>query len=118
MWYPGDEIADLEGHANVLDQLAKRRVPWDGNPVPFSDNNVIHAPVGSFEFNPFGLHDMHGNLSEWCSNLYWDPSRLRVCRGGSFRRSARLARSALRINCAPSIQSNFQGCRTARALHR
>ena len=68
--------------------------------------------VGTKNPNPFGLHDMHGNLWEWCSDWYetgyygsspgsdpQGPSRgsLRVVRGGSWRNEAAFCRSAARV---------------------
>ncbi|MEM7776352.1 MAG: SUMF1/EgtB/PvdO family nonheme iron enzyme [Pseudomonadota bacterium] len=89
--------------------------------------------VGSFPANLFGLHDMHGNVWEWCEDTWADdyqgaPSDgsprtnsdtfvFRVMRGGSWYLTPQLLRSANRHRYSPDFVSNSFGFRLARTLN-
>ena len=89
------------------------------------------APVGSFPANAFGVHDMHGNVSEWVEDC-WNESYLgapsrggawrsgdcenRVLRGGSWGYYPRFLRSANRNWDATGNRKYFIGFRVARTL--
>jgi formylglycine-generating enzyme required for sulfatase activity len=83
--------------------------------------------VGIFVPNPWGLYDMHGNVDEWCWDLYGkylsgiqtDPvgassGSVRVNRGGSWSNSAGCLRSACRKYNNPFNLSYYMGFRLAR----
>ena len=73
--------------------------------------------AGKAAANKFGLHDMHGNVAEWCSDWYRPDAYksgssenptgptdgyLRVVRGGSFRDPASGTRAAVRDGRRPT----------------
>jgi formylglycine-generating enzyme required for sulfatase activity len=61
--------------------------------------------------NAWGMHDMHGNMWEWCWDLYGTEGSLRVDRGGGWDTRAADCRSALRGR--PEFRSHDLGFRLA-----
>jgi formylglycine-generating enzyme required for sulfatase activity len=86
--------------------------------------------VGSFLPNAFGLHDVHGNVSEWCRDsygLYTDtPSdgspfekkneEIRIYRGGGWSSGAVACRSAVRFKLSAVVRHGTVGLRPACSL--
>ncbi len=92
---------------------------------------VQTAPVGSFAANPFGLHEMHGNVWEWVEDCWNDsysgaPANgdawlsgdcsQRILRGGSYDDFPYDLRSAIRVGNAAGDRSSSLGFRVARTL--
>ncbi len=126
----GNDISDLAEIANIADQSTKRIPGITQNDffAPFDDGYPFTAPVGSLAANAFGLHDMIGNVSEWCEDTYdaklygrrsgmtsdpWQSSgsEYRVLRGGSWYYFPSFARSADRSSFTPGSRLGSTGFR-------
>jgi formylglycine-generating enzyme required for sulfatase activity len=130
-WSFASTEAALRRHANVLDPtpesprvvVHRRADKW----LVDSDGFDTPSPVGMFAPNAFGLHDMHGNVSEWCADALtdYDPKgeatsavsdRYRVVRGGSFQSDVQATRSARRREAARAASQRDFGVRLARSV--
>lgn len=131
IFWTGATVETLQGAENVIDRSWDDNYGYRGNKDEFpsmtliEDGWIAHAPVGSFRPNPFGLHDMVGNVSEWCL----DPSReypnglsgpdgngqseatARVFRGGSWSVKAAWGTSHFRRSEQPTSRVNRRGAR-------
>jgi formylglycine-generating enzyme required for sulfatase activity len=100
-----------------------KRLSGKGKKRVFSGKTT---PVGSFPANAWGLHDMHGNVWEWCADWYGpypnesltDPQgarkgEKRVIRGGSYGNLPEHCRSAYRGDYAPGLREGYRGLRAA-----
>jgi formylglycine-generating enzyme required for sulfatase activity len=117
------------------DVLTPRQANYDGSADgtgPSDENRQMTMPVGSFAANGFGLHDMHGNVSEWVEDCWQDDYTARhptdgsawlegncdgrVVRGGSWEDSQVELRSAARTGGDRTDRFYTDGLRIARSL--
>ncbi|HWA26801.1 MAG TPA: formylglycine-generating enzyme family protein [Lacunisphaera sp.] len=127
--YPwGDKPDDGKGWANCsdLDTTALFTLFPGFN---WRDGFQYTAPVASFRANAWGLHDMIGNVLQWCGDWYGDypvgavkdptgPSegKERILRGGAFIYGPRHCRSAFRGRNLPDFQNFYVGFRVVREI--
>ena len=139
-YYWGDDPRQGCRYENGFDVTSQRTLkprPADFATQAFNcDDGFVHtAPVGSFAANPFGLHDMLGNVAEWVEDCWhsnysgaptdaaaWtsggDCGR-RVIRGGSWDGAPRSLRVAVRREDSVAFgrdRHSVMGFRLARSL--
>ena len=72
--------------------------PLDSVAWHFGNSNHTTHPVGRKSPNPWGFHDMLGNVWEMCLDWFWKKHEHHTCRGGSYFNTQLGCRAAARIN--------------------
>ncbi|MEZ6014753.1 MAG: bifunctional serine/threonine-protein kinase/formylglycine-generating enzyme family protein [Planctomycetota bacterium] len=113
-WWTGSDPESLRGAAHINFDSVDRTQLWT-------------MPIGALRANPFGLHDVHGNLREWCQDRGDEDviprprdglregsgTAFGIVRGGGFGVSAYYARSGYRGNGTPEVRRFGFGQRPA-----
>ncbi len=128
-WGDGEEKACQ--YANVFNPSTKKAFGWSWDSFSCKDGYKVTALVGKFRANPFGLHDILGNVWEWTCSEYessYDDKdgkekkcansggggSIRVSRGGSWFNFPAIVRSANRNGYEPGVRSGALGFRLLR----
>ena len=130
--YWGESESGQCRYANGGDKATKRRdSDWKWAIASCDDGHARTAPVGRYEENGYGLHDVLGNVWEWVEDC-WNGSYAgapsdgsawgsgdcdqRVLRGGSWLNGPRILRSANRFRNTTGLRDINLGFRVARTL--
>ena len=123
--------------SRLLGRLSARSWPVYPRQYTYADgkkgeNREVTVTVGSLPANAWGLHEMHGNVAEWCSDWYADydgntetdptgpedkpKTQQHVVRGGAWRSYPGACRSACRLRARERSRKNHIGFRAVCAI--
>jgi formylglycine-generating enzyme required for sulfatase activity len=118
--------------------ITPKQANYDGSSGPYKGGGTKGeyrqrtVPVDSFEANPWGLFNVHGNVWEWTEDCWNDSNQGnpgngsarttgdcggRVIRGGSWLQNPQSLRSANRSRGSADYRGSGQGFRLARTLN-
>ncbi|MEQ8763657.1 MAG: protein kinase [Planctomycetota bacterium] len=136
-WWTGEQSFDLQDVANLADESAANENPLLRRQYErWNDGHFIHSTVGEFRANPFGLHDVYGNVAEICRDRVdqvgvssplrvpgdgesiLDDASKRIMRGGNHASVSGSARSAFRLPVYADFRAQGMGVRPSRSLDR
>lgn len=125
----GDELPTRRV-GNLADETFKKSGFYDSPSFHYfrgyDDGYVTASPVDAFPPNEYGLHDLAGNVLEWCEDWFAadyyqnSPSenphgplrgRFRVLRGGAFDTTPTMTRISRRLSNLPDVRHDEKGFR-------
>jgi formylglycine-generating enzyme required for sulfatase activity len=132
-WPTGNKVRSLQDHANVADRFLAQNFPHMSGDCEreIHDGHAVHAPVGSYRPNQFGLHDLPGNVWEWYRDNYEEetyargkpppddaalgPETFKTARGGGWGHHGGYSRSGNRGAFVHATRRQDLGVRPTRA---
>jgi formylglycine-generating enzyme required for sulfatase activity len=129
-WVERERLRDTDNFADG--SVDRRRTMYQTE--DWDDGHEVTAPVTSMLPNPFGLHHVHGNVSEWTRDAFLDHPGIEdlssgtgdivypplgariVVKGGSYTTPARFGRSSARHAMPEGTRSPSLGVRASRPV--
>jgi len=114
----GNEWPPPAGAGNFADLAVRRKNPTARIIEGYHDGYAYTSPVGMFAANPYGVHDLAGNVSEWCADWYGaeyyrqapalnppgpDETQATIIASGDLRFTARVVRGGAWNDYTPRI---------------